>query len=358
MKRNRIALGAAVLAAILLGGALLFLCSQPTVLGHTEGLTEEEILEQLMELGPWAFKREMALFFADPDLEQGMCWLQAMFNRADEYSDQEILRKFFDFIPIDEDFATIWLGMYRIKHPDGTSDDPRLWAFLRDPDASPGWKGAVLDLMRFETQQDLMLLRQFAWQKDRNLRLSATRRLEALFPSISLEEAWQTVGSGPAGPEQQLENAVIAISRYLTSDRVVRGDYWRQQAEKWIDFCRLILQNDPSLALKNTVLYELQTIQSLDALKMVVSHPDVSQIDKQVMIANNYCPLEQALLAPDPSAEDIRFAVDCMEILPIKNLHDPLKAVLSPAEAEELAPLLETMEKKGVTAKTWLKDGQ
>ncbi len=79
------------------------------------------------------------------------------------------------------------------------------------------------------------------------------------------------------------------------------------------------------------------------------------------MIDNNYYLLEEILLN-DPTPQDVEFAVTCMELLPIKNLYTPLKTAMEAMPQKYSAAkahwetLLQTMQKEGVEAKTWLKE--
>lgn len=108
-------------------------------------------------------------------------------------------------------------------------------------------------------------------------------------------------------------------------------------------------------------MYDLQMLKDIEALQMVVNHPAVDDIMKKGMIDNNYYLLEELLLN-QPAPQEVDFVIECMELLPIKDLYAPLKTVLEEmpqaldADSENLASLLKSMQEEGVEAKTWLKE--
>lgn len=242
-------------------------------------------------------------------------------------------------------------------------NDPRLLAWLQDPQNSPGVKASLLYTIGFQTEEEISVLQELTKDADEGLRLNAMRRLERIRPADALDEAWQIVENYQNGGDNRIHGAIDTIAQQLADSATVRNSHWQREKEKLMAVCQQILESEPSQTLKDSVIYDMQLLGDWDALQMIVESPDVDQIMKKAIIDNNYYLLEEALLAPEPQAEDIRFAVDCMKILPIQDLHDPLEAALaaqpqafSADEAEDLPALLDSMSEEGVKAKTWLKE--
>lgn len=355
---------ASVLAAAALIGVSAFLSAdRREVWGHTDGLTDEEILQQLEELETKDFKLDVEKALAEGEnSEISRLWIHTLFQRVDEYTDDEIIENFLAS-PKGSLIPYIWMELYESRYPDMDHNDPRLLAWLQDPQNSSGVKASLLYTIGFQTEEEISVLQELTKDADEGLRLNAMRRLELAKPAGALDEAWQIVENYQNGGDNRIHGAIDTIAQQLADSATARNSHWQREKEKLMAVCQQILEQEPSQTLKDAVVYDMQLLGDWDALQMIVDSPDVDQIMKKAIIDNNYFLLEEALLAPEPQAEDIRFAVDCMKILPIQDLHDPLKAALaaqpqafSADEAEDLPALLDSMLEEGVEAKTWLKE--
>ncbi len=354
---------ASVLAATALASASTFLSAdRREVLGHVDGLTDEEILQQLMELDSKNFKQEIERSFVNPDPEHAGCWGEALFKRANDYSDEELIEKIVSSKNTDE-LRYVWIEVYGKKHSEKDHNDPRLLSFLQDTEQSPNLRSSLMLYVRLETEEELAILQQLTQDQDEGLRFNAINLLNQISPNTAANEAWEIIERYQSGGDNRIQGAVDVIAQQLANEKSVRNSHWQREKEKLMAVCQQILESEPSQTLKDSVIYDMQLLGDWDALQMIVESPDVDQIMKKAIIDNNYYLLEEALLAPEPQAEDIRFAVDCMKILPIQDLHDPLEAALaaqpqafSADEAEDLPALLDSMSEEGVKAKTWLKE--
>ena len=359
----KIFLATALAVAALVGVSVFIAADRREVWGHTDGLTDEEILQQLADLETEDFKRDVEKALAEGEnSEISRLWIHTLFQRVDEYTDDELIENFLASYQ-DSLVPHIWMELYAEKYPDMDHNDPRFLAWLQDPQNGSGFKAALLFSVGFQTEEEISVLQELTKDADEGLRLNAMRRLELVRPADALDEAWQIIENYQNGGDNRIHGAIDTIAQQLADSTMARNSHWQQQKGKLMAVCQQILENEPSQTLKDSVVYDMQLLGDWDALQMIVESPDVDQIMKKAIIDNNYFLLEEALLAPEPQAEQLRFAVDCMEILPIKDLHDPLEAALaaqpqafSADEAEDLTALLDSMLEEGVNAKTWLKE--
>lgn len=359
----KILLATALAVAALFGVSVFVSAERQTILGHTEGMTGEEILQQLMEMDVKSFKQEIELSFVNPDPDYAACWGEALFRRTNDYSDEELIEKILSSEEPLPGYRELWVEVYSKNHPDGKFSDPRLLELLLNEKESPNLRCNLMGRMNFQSEEELSILQQLTQDSDEGLRFNAINILNRMQPKKAADEAWEIIENYQNNGDNRIQGAVDVIAQQLADSKMARNGNWQQQKEKLMSVCQQILENEPSQTLKDSVVYDMQLLGDWDALQMIVESPDVDQIMKKAIIDNNYFLLEEALLAPELQAEEIRFVVDCMEILPIKDLHDPLETALaaqpqafSEEETENLPALLDSMLEEGVNAKTWLKE--
>ena len=103
MKRNRFipTAGLAIATVLLVSASVWVFENRPTIWGHTEGMTQEEIMEKLHQLTIADFLKDFDQAMediqngkGDPDL--GVCWGQVCIERASEFSDDEIISRIYE----------------------------------------------------------------------------------------------------------------------------------------------------------------------------------------------------------------------------------------------------------------------
>ena len=100
MKRNRfiLATGLTIATVLLVSASVWVFENRPTIWGHTEGMTQEEIMEKLHQLTIAEFLKDFDQAMDDiqkgkGDPELGICWAQVCIERASEFSDDEIINR-------------------------------------------------------------------------------------------------------------------------------------------------------------------------------------------------------------------------------------------------------------------------
>ncbi len=361
MKKGRWypAVGLAVATALLVSASALVSADRQVVWGHTEGLTQEEILEKLYALSPADFKADVDEALeetaetgqADKDL---ICWIGAVSKRIGDYTEEELVQRIVENQSSLE-LCQLWINYYGVRYPDRDHNDPRLLALLQDEGFSPGLKCSLISTLGFEKEKELDILRELCEAEDSALRFNAKSRLSQVDRGIAVEEAEQTL-EGQVEDAGQTESAIDILAQ-----EIAKNGGSRAEKDELIARCADLLNTETDQTVKDSLVYDMQMLGDMEALRMVVQHPKVDAVMKKGMIDNNYYLLEEALLN-DPTPQDVEFAVTCMELLPIKDLYTPLKTAMAAmpqtrgADGADWEALLQTMQEEGVEAKTWLKE--
>lgn len=156
----KIFLATALAVAALVGVSVFIAADRREVWGHTDGLTDEEILQQLADLETEDFKRDVEKALAEGEnSEISRLWIHTLFQRVDEYTDDELIE---NFLASSQDSLVphIWMELYAEKYPDMDHNDPRFLAWLQDPQNGSGFKAALLFSVGFQTEEEISVLQE------------------------------------------------------------------------------------------------------------------------------------------------------------------------------------------------------
>ena len=186
MKRNMlISVAGLALATVLLVSASVWVFeNRPTIWGHTEGMTQEEIMEKLHQLTIAEFLKDFDQAMDDiqkgkGDPELGICWAQVCIDRASELSNDEIISRIYETMD-DVYFRQWWAEMFYQKYPQGDYNHPRLLKLLQDENVDPSFKSVLIDFVGFRTPEEIEVLRMLAQNADQQLSTRATNRLNEI----------------------------------------------------------------------------------------------------------------------------------------------------------------------------------
>lgn len=362
MKRNMLipVAGLALATALLVSASVWVSADRQVVWGHTEGITQDEIMEKLHQLTTADFLKDFDQAMediqngkGDPDL--GVCWGQVCIERASEFSDDEIINRIEEGMD-DAYLRQWWVEMFYQKYPQEDHNHPRLLKLLQDEHVDPSFKTSLIHFVGFRTPEEMEVLRMLTQDADKNLRFRAMNRLNEIDQKSAVDMAKKAVAAYHSkGDMEQLPEAIDILVQQMQNGAS------REEKDEIIALCNELLDSDLESAKKDSLVYDMQMLSDLEALRMVVQHPKVDNIMKKGMIDNNYYLLEEVLLN-DPTPQDVEFTVTCMELLPIKDLYMPLKTAIEAmpqtrnASGNNWQILLQNMQEEGVDAKTWLKE--
>ena len=186
MKRNRFipAAGLTIATVLLVSASVWVFENRPTIWGHTEGMTQEEIMEKLHQLTIAEFLKDFDQAMDDiqkgkGDPELGICWAQVCIERASEFSDDEIINRIEEAMD-DAYLRQWWVEMFYQKYPQEDHNHPRLLKLLQDENVDPSFKSVLIDFVGFRTPEEIEVLRMLAQNADQQLSTRATNRLNEI----------------------------------------------------------------------------------------------------------------------------------------------------------------------------------
>lgn len=347
-------LALAMATALLLSLCVFVSADRQMIWGHTDGLSGEDVMQKLHQLPIDDFLHEFDVVLSAAENGEGndlsICWLQVCIDRAGEISDNEIIDRVYD--NLDDVYGREWWAeIYSEKYPDGGHNDPRFLALLADPATDPAFKRSLLVELDFNTQEEIDTLYALTQDADADLRFSAINRLYRIDQAAAVDLAEAIMQGKPRSAEDLTQGAIDILAQELA-----RAGGSREEKDELIALCRERLSSEGDQKVKDSIVYAMQMLGDLEALRMVVHHPHVDDVMKKGMIDNNSYLLEE-LLRNQPDQQDVAFVVECMELLPVKDLYGPLKSAIEAmpqaldADRAGLNALLDTMLKEGVDAK-------
>lgn len=186
MKRNRFipAAGLAIATILLVSTNVWIFENRPTIWGHTEGMTQEDIMEKLHQLTIAEFLKDFDQAMEDiqkgkGDPELGICWAQVCSDRASELSNDEIISRIYETMD-DVYLRQWWAEMFYQKYPQGDYNHPRLLKLLQDENVDPSFKSVLIYFVGFRTPKEMKVLRMLAQDADQQLSTRATNLLNEI----------------------------------------------------------------------------------------------------------------------------------------------------------------------------------
>lgn len=116
------------------------------------------------------------------------------------------------------------------------------------------------------------------------------------------------------------------------------------------------MEESPDQTVRDSVVFSMANMKDFEALQFIVNSPDIDEILKMGAIDRNYALLRDVLLQ-QPSAQDVKFISNCMEILPIQELREPLLAAKSKVPAlfdtqseQQFSRAIQKIDREGIAA--------
>ena len=275
MKKGRWypAVGLAVATALLVSASALVSADRQVVWGHTEGLTQEEILEKLYALSPADFKADVDEALeetaetgqADKDL---ICWIGAVSKRIGDYTEEELVQRIVENQSSLE-LCQLWIDYYGMRYPDRDHNDPRLLALLQDEGFSPGLKCSLISTLGFEKEKELDILRELCEAEDSALRFNAKNRLSQIDRGIAVEEAEQTL-EGQVEDAGQTESAIDVLAQ-----EIAKNGGSRAEKDELIARCADLLDTETDQTVKDSLVYDMQMLGDMEALLQTMQEEGV-----------------------------------------------------------------------------------
>lgn len=360
-KRLKYIIALAIAATLVVAGAFV-MAERQAVWGHTDGLSDEQIVAKLSSMSKANFMKDLNAAFNENEKSATPVtlspWIITASERFLDYTDDEIMDQI-ENTEHNETLRYYWVELLSHKHPKRSFNHPRILAMLADPAFPDSIKRSLIVSFNYEAPEAKKILAEVALNAtDPGLLFNAIKYLDKADPDMAYDMASGILKDYKNQSDGSIKGAIRVISNKLE-----RGTIRTNSAEKadLLSICSAILGASDNADLKDSIVGLLMLIGDYDALQMIVHNLGVDNIMRAGIIDGNYYVLEQVLQAR-PAKEDVIFAVQCMGILPIKDLYEPLKtaiaalpAAFSADESREFADVLQKMMDEGVPAKTELK---
>lgn len=216
---------------------------------------------------------------------------------------------------------------------------------LRDSRLDPVLKARILVRYDFGPE-DSALLGSLAAGNDDAVAFHALKKLGSADPSVACRLALEALARSERCSDSKLSASykVLIRSGATESDRAVRSTLLRHLASV-IDDARTSPQ------LRDSAAFALSDMQSLDALRTLIESKRADKILCVGAVDQNAMLIKTALERNSDEAM-IELAITAMELHPVREIADPLRAardrVTSPALSQRMDAVLERIAREGV----------
>ena len=120
-----------------------------------------------------------------------------------------------------------------------------------------------------------------------------------------------------------------------------------------------VLDGNYDSSTKDSIMFTLMDMNTYKAMKYLMEHPACDDIMKTGLVDRNYHTLIE-MLGNNPTKEQVEFALKCMEIIPIKEVEEPIRKAVSSFEKGtfdmvEVESVLEKIAQDGINGNpAWL----
>ena len=120
-----------------------------------------------------------------------------------------------------------------------------------------------------------------------------------------------------------------------------------------------VLDGNYDSSTKDSIMFALMDMNTYKAMKYLMEQPACDDIMKTGLVDRNYHTLIE-MLGNNPTKEQVEFALKCMEIMPIKEVEEPIRKAVSSFEEGtfdmiEVESVLEKIAKNGINGNpAWL----
>lgn len=232
------------------------------------------------------------------------------------------------------------------------TDDVR--DLLRDSRLNPSLKSRIIVGHTFRGD-DSLLLSSLASGTEEPVAFHALKKLSAVNPLAAHQIALTTLSQAGHSSDSKLSASykVLVRSGALEADQSTRRALLRHLSS---------VLADPTASgnLQDSAAFALSDVQSLDALRVLLESKTTDRVIRVGAVDQNAMTIKTALLS-SPDEATIEMAVTAMELYPVKEIADPLRAarvrIKSPELAQRLEAVLVSIAREGSPINTrWTED--
>jgi hypothetical protein len=262
-----------------------------------------------------------------------------LYKRVNKFENQEITKIVNDNTNAITTRA-IMVDLYTVKNEKNDNKN-ELKKFLKQSIPNEV-KVKIITASTFD-ETDIELLKYLIEQDDDNLTFQSLKKLSKVDSKEAYSISENILSNYNIQSPQKISAAQKATVQYLRDNKIEHKD-------KFISLCLDILNHTKDPSLKDSSVFALSDLYDKESILKVIKNDSIDRELKVFSIDQNYMIINEILLN-NPSEGDIDAVVKAMEIMPIRDLIEPLKNVKENINNTDLEKrcndVLATMELEG-----------
>jgi hypothetical protein len=252
-------------------------------------------------------------------------FVSELIQRKDELKDADILSIIADNNKTDITRESL-VDLYALKH-EASKDGTEIKQLLLQDEINTRVKSRIVSTANF-TIEDIELLKGLIQKDDGVLAFNSLKRLSRIDSAEAYRLSESILSNIGNESNTMISAALKATANYLKdSDQSAIQKNTNLEADFInVSFRIINTSNDPIL--KDSAFFAISEIGSQNAITQIIKSDLVEIQLKTYAIDQNFLTLKE-MLTDNPTEDEIRTVVTALELLPIVDLLDPLKNVMS-----------------------------
>jgi hypothetical protein len=374
MLANKKKIGAIVLASVLgVSGSCFALTTEGSdfkeeiskVFLKYEKKDEQQVLKDLRKLSKDKIVDEVNLLtkgngkneISDSGL---IAFTAALVEKEEEFTNKELIN-----LVVDSNNSvsaqTLYVDVYLHKNKDDIKAKKEIKEILKHKNVNKIVKTKVVAESDFDSTDKLQLI-EFIQGDNQELGQWSLKKLLKVDAETAFNLSNEILLNKEGKSDQLVSGALQTTAKYIKSKKNKKE--YKELEKDFLEMSKSIMKDSKdSKGSKDTIIYDsaffaISDLMSENSLVSVLNDPTVEEQLKVFTIDQNFMVLED-ILKNDPTDEEVEMVVKAMEILPIKDLADPLENMIGKVQDKDLEvriqQVLKDMNEKGINAnKKWL----
>ncbi|OPA79284.1 hypothetical protein BVG16_09355 [Paenibacillus selenitireducens] len=290
-----------------------------------ENMSNEQLIDEIDTLAATVDQPALNSSSGKSNINILIPFVSELFQRKDELKDVDILSIIADNSKTDITHESL-VDLYALKH-EASKDGTEIKQLLLQDEISTRVKSRIVSTANF-TIEDVELLKELIQKDDGILAFNSLKRLSRIDGAESYRLSESILSNIENESNTTISAALKATANYLKDSN---QSAIQKNTNLEADFINVSLKiintsNDPIL--KDSAFFAISEIGSQNAITQIIESDSVENQLKTYAIDQNFLTLKE-MLTSNPTEDEIRTVLTALELLPIVDLLDPLKNVIS-----------------------------
>lgn len=265
------------------------------------------------------------------DLNALIPFVSELYQRRDTLQDQDILNVIKDETKA-RTTREAMVDIYNMKY-ESMPIQGSLKALLEDPAMDKAIKTRIVSVATF-SEDDLGILKQLISEDDGLLAFHSLRAISNVNAKAAYELADNILQDIDSASDDKLSAALRATAKYLRGHRTASKAHTDLEQD-FLNLSLRLIQNSDELYIKDSAFFALSEVGSKEIISTILRSDFIDRELKVFAVDQNFMVLKDMLLN-DPAVADIEAVVTAMELLPIRDLIDPLTEAMKHIKDDDL----------------------